>query len=883
MNLEAMRGVFSRRNAPAFSLAAALLLLAADLLIMPTAPSHWQLVRYGLLGALVQPLLVLAAAVALASRKRDEDYTPLFTYAVIGLLATPMISVDEFVFPLLHLVRWAAGGSPLAVRTLVLTALPLSLLVALLLFQPFAWVRKWLCIVLAVVVASLPVIHSAFLPVGPARLLISGALHAAALGLAWYGWRTVGSGLLEPLVDIDLANRPSRTFLEAAVLTLVLLLYLALKLETVSYSATDENIYFYAAKLFAAGKMPYRDFFFAHPPLHVMIPGLLSLAVGNHFVLLKLVSVAASIASGLFLYLTARRAGLMAALATIGLFLFAHEQLQASTNLTGINLTVMFLCAAAWLAANRYPLAAGIVAGLSTLAGVYSAGPALGLSLLFFWLGWRPGLVYLGGLAGAAVGGHLLFWLLFRTRYVEQVFTYHFLKPSKVEGYLPTTGLDLALLVALGLGLLAGVAAASHWWQGRDEEANVVDLLRLDRTFRVLCGTCVALLLLGATGSLITAEPAGFRVLWHDFKLFVVGKEFLRHFFFHPHLILAPACALLSLVGAGAVRHWLVHDLEPPSRSFGIALTIGGALFASAFSELALLRETYTFYYVIALPGAALLCGTSWAMVGQVGLSSPYPAQADKVGERAGAASRRFLALLAVLALLAANTAFVPISLKVGERRFPEEREQAGTWTCYDVKNNVSTPLSSLVRSHLLTSCRIKGSVEPGIYHYLWKKKWYFSRAQEIADYIRDNSAPGETIVGSSLTTPLLSMLSGRALAADFVDTNSKRFKSGMLENKHGCKEVHRTNPNLSEAKCRRIAAEREMWEKVCRTPVRFVVSGPSSFFTPERMRRHPLIRTFFRPAKLFNEPHLKMSGKYPIVLFRRVADSPDRGRYCQF
>ena len=52
----------------------------------------------------------------------------------------------------------------------------------------------------------------------------------------------------------------------------IILGYLALKWSCFHYSATDENIYFYQAAAWAEGVLPYRDFFFAHPPLHIAPP-----------------------------------------------------------------------------------------------------------------------------------------------------------------------------------------------------------------------------------------------------------------------------------------------------------------------------------------------------------------------------------------------------------------------------------------------------------------------------------------------------------------------------------------------------------------------------------------------------------------------------------
>ena len=50
--------------------------------------------------------------------------------------------------------------------------------------------------------------------------------------------------------------------------------FLGLKWACFHFSATDENVYFYQAAAWAKGYLPYRDFFFAHPPLHLVPPAL---------------------------------------------------------------------------------------------------------------------------------------------------------------------------------------------------------------------------------------------------------------------------------------------------------------------------------------------------------------------------------------------------------------------------------------------------------------------------------------------------------------------------------------------------------------------------------------------------------------------------------
>ncbi|HUT58524.1 MAG TPA: hypothetical protein VNA25_11825, partial [Phycisphaerae bacterium] len=52
----------------------------------------------------------------------------------------------------------------------------------------------------------------------------------------------------------------------------LLLAFLALKAYGLQPAVGDENIYFYMSTRVADGLVPWRDFFFAHPPLH-LLPG----------------------------------------------------------------------------------------------------------------------------------------------------------------------------------------------------------------------------------------------------------------------------------------------------------------------------------------------------------------------------------------------------------------------------------------------------------------------------------------------------------------------------------------------------------------------------------------------------------------------------------
>ena len=128
----------------------------------------------------------------------------------------------------------------------------------------------------------------------------------------------------------------------------------------------------------------------------------------------------------------------------------------------------------------------------------------------------------------------------------------------------------------------------------------------------------------------------------------------------------------------------------------------------------------------------------------------------------------------------------------------------------------------------------------------------------EIAAYVRDNSAPDETLTGSSTLAPVIALAANRRLAANEADTNNQRFKTGMLD-------------------------ERAFWEAVCADRIRFIVSSSMSYFTGRRMSQLPTARRWFRAVKVFNDPGLKYGRTYPITLYERVGPSPEGDSVCRW
>ena len=826
--------------------------LADRWLLLPTPPLPWSWARADLWGLPVQGLLLAAAALLL---RRDHGTAALAMVPLLLLLVSALAPVPGVAHTPLAIRRYAevlAGGSP----TGILVGSSGFALLGAVLFGGGAILcgrlhRAAGAILLAV--ALLP-------PLGQLLLHAAGAAPVAASRLAWsLAASLAGFGILWkaiPRLAADgLAARPGRRegiALAGLFPAGLLLAYVAVKLETAGLSAGDENIYFYDVLLFTRGSLPYRDFFFAHPPLHLVIPGLLCLVTGFSLTALKLLPLIVSAMTGLVVWDTVRRPfGAVGGAAAMVAWLFALEQLQASSNLTGVNLTVLFMALSLWSVVRNRPLGGGLLAGAAVCTGVYAAPLLAAVPLVLAFRDPKGLLRFLAGALGIALLINLGFRALAGPGYWEQVYLFHTLKPvdpAQVKaGWLALRNADWAWLAALWTLVVAGGALR------RPVEARLTRLGLTRGAMLGLAAAGAALVLLVVFRSWRSDDPTGAARVLRNLGVLLKGKEFQRTAYFHVDLLLACLLLPLAQVGARIAR----IPIATTGAAWGSAALFTLVALGSA-AELSVLRETYSFYYLVLLLPAALAAGATagiaWAAL--VAAARPRTEPNGLLGPRA----RRATAMAAATSLLWLACLGPVFALDISRTRFPEELDSAGQVACYPWKDSFpANPFGGAVRSRIWRHCRIKGALEATVPRALWNKKHHFTMAHEIGAYIAANTDEGETLAGASMTTPLLAILSGRDIAAGFVDTNRKRFSAGLV-------------------------TEEEFWETVCRTPLRYVVASPRSFFSPRRMSRHPVIRRYFTLDRIFDVPTLKFSGRYPLVLFRRVADTPDEdGAWCHW
>ena len=596
-------------------------------------------------------------------------------------------------------------------------------------------------------------------------------------------------GLWLPLASSELrSDRRLPKILEAAGLSLVFGTYVLLKLVGLHASGTDDNIYFYFAARVAQGAVPYRDFFFAHPPMHLLVPAAIFKLTGFSVLAAKSIPALAQAIAGLFVYLTVRRASRSLALCTLALHLGAYQVLMGSTDMNGENIMAAFLFAALFLAVRGRHLAAGVLAGLGLGTGMYALAAVLTLGVACGFTSRRALGRYVLGAVASFGGLVVVFRLIGGPQFIEGVFTYHFAKRAAPDR-LPVFG---------SLNPFSMVGALGH---------NLANYLGSD--------------------------------------------EFQRQLYFHAPLYLAAVASLALLAGtatnhkyqnrrADALALLSPRDLLSGSAE-GLAKLglLGVALFLTQWGGL---NEIYDFYSVPMVPFLAMAAG--------FGLWRIY-----LLAARASA----WREMLVPALLLAGLSLHLPLASRINHSLWPDEQRDRGTVVRYEWREPAGLGgLAGLTRALFFAEQRVKGEVSPPFRHYMWNKMLTFSTAEELAAYVRANTAPDETITGASTLAPLVALLAGRRMAGDEADTNNKRFTSGLL-------------------------TDEQFFARVCRDKLRYVLGAPRSRFMPPFMAQNPTTSRYFVPEHEVTDSTLLHFGRaFPITLYRRqdVDGLPD-GMVC--
>lgn len=225
------------------------------------------------------------------------------------------------------------------------------------------------------------------------------------------------------------------TVAEVAGLFVIGSTWLLLKLVGLHASGTDDNIYFYLASRTADGAVPYRDFFFSHPPVHLLVPAAIFKVFGFSIGLAKLIPVMAQTIAGVFLYLTLRRSSVTMAMAGLFIHFMTYQVLMGSTDMNGENIMTMFLWVSAWAVATHRPLIGGIMSALAIGTGMYALAGVVAIGIMAFLDGWKRGVRFVASLLGVLAALFIAFRIIGGPGFTEGVFTYHTRKAVRGVGH----------------------------------------------------------------------------------------------------------------------------------------------------------------------------------------------------------------------------------------------------------------------------------------------------------------------------------------------------------------------------------------------------------------------------------------------------------------
>lgn len=628
--------------------------------------------------------------------------------------------------------------------------------------------------------------------------------------------------------------------------------FVALELQAMGYTATDENIYYYQAMLLAHGKLPYRDFFFAHPPVHLLIPAFLFRLFGFHILLAKMISMGAALVSGIMVLLIGKKLiGRIGALVALALYAYSFAVLNAAVNMTGINLTVMFVMTSVYALVSGRPLVSGLLMGTALSTGFYSAAAAAALIILTFTRSNRFGVAYAIGLLGVWGTFNLVFYGLAGSAFLNGVYRYH----------------------------------------GKKRPMDPRHMTYLEGPIHMI------------------------KALFYNVYVLMSGKSLKKTSFYHGHMIWTTLLALpiwlavkirllprTGLVGpaperpwADFLKRWFRLDHQTNRKNGWTRFqNLAGALFwndadgtiailwlvtAALVVEFSMFHRLYSFYFVLWYPLMAILTAYSLIRLLSAWLAVPSPSALHKdepkasKGSKTGKTQRSHRAsaksgvgaviggyrsrLLWSTAVLTFLVSLYPSCENWAQHVHKSEFRRKGQVLHYAWhKPMVADALSPAVKALFWEDHRVRAESVPGFRQFLWNKKRHFVSAPTIAAYIHDHTTPDETIVGASAIAPLLALLAHRHIAAEIVDTNTNRFLAGLL-------------------------TETGFYEKVCHTKLAYIVSAPRSFFSWRKMRYHRRFLDSFQLEKQFLDPQILYGRPFPILLLHRT--STGGPPYCRF
>ena len=197
-----------------------------------------------------------------------------------------------------------------------------------------------------------------------------------------------------------------------------------------TYQPGDENVYYYMGQLVAEGKLPYQDFFYAHPPLHIYLLSLIYVIFGFNIIIFKSVPLILNLATSFFIFKLAKeKFGDYEALLSSLLFLFSYSIMFNSIFSFGIELASVLLVIGIYLSLiKKNYILSGIFFGLASIARLLSLVPIGIILVVVLFSNKKNFLKLLSAFLFVFLLVNGVFFMLLGNIYIEDVYKYHLLK-----------------------------------------------------------------------------------------------------------------------------------------------------------------------------------------------------------------------------------------------------------------------------------------------------------------------------------------------------------------------------------------------------------------------------------------------------------------------
>ncbi len=214
-------------------------------------------------------------------------------------------------------------------------------------------------------------------------------------------------------------------------LFLFIFIFLAITLKGLAtIQPGDENVYYYMGRLVSEGKVPYRDFFYAHPPLHIYLIALIYKIFGFKIIIFKSIPLISTLITAIFTFKIAKdKFGEPEAVISSLLFLFSYSVMFNSVFSFGVEFAAMLLVIGVYFITNKnnYCLA-GIFFGFASITRLLSLVPIFAIMALILFSNKKNFFKLSSIFFAVFLAANAFFSAFAGSSYLNSVYRYHLVK-----------------------------------------------------------------------------------------------------------------------------------------------------------------------------------------------------------------------------------------------------------------------------------------------------------------------------------------------------------------------------------------------------------------------------------------------------------------------